>query len=97
MFVSVPVRHRLHVVKSFFCHQHFSCLAKPIFLAVETDTLNVYNVVKYVSSTHNVCKDFPSTHNSISIPRHVYCPEDNNNIATLLCLIVGANHFKKSR
>ena len=82
--VSVHVRHRLHVVKSvFFCHQHVSYLAKPIFLTVDTatDTLNVCNVVKYVSSTHNVRKVFRSTHNSISIPRQVYCPENDNNIA----------------
>ena len=58
--VSVPVRHRLHVVKYVFRHQHLSCLAKPIFLTVDnvTDTLNVCNVVKYVSSTHNVRKVF---------------------------------------
>ena len=81
--ISVPVRHRLHVVKSVFRHQHVSCLAKPIFLTVGTvtDTLNVCNVVKHVSSTHNVRKVFPSTHNSISISRQVYCPENNNNIA----------------
>ena len=81
--VSVSVRHRLHVVKSVFRHQHVSCLANPIFLAVGTvaDTLKVCNVVKYVSSTHNIRKVFPSTHNSISIPRQVYCPENNNGIA----------------
>ena len=79
--VSVPVRHRLHVVKSVFRHQHVSCLAKPIFLTVDTvtDTLNVCNVVKHVSSTHNVRKVFPFTHNSISTPRQVCCPENNNN------------------
>ena len=62
--VLVPVDHRLHVVKSVFRHQHVSCLAKPIFLTVDTvtDTLNVCNIVKYVSSTHNVRKVFPSTH-----------------------------------
>ena len=43
-----------------------------------TDTPNVYNVVKYVTSTHNVCKVFPSTHDSISIPTQVYCPKNNN-------------------
>ena len=81
--VSVPVRHRLHVVKSVFRHQHVSSLAKPIFLTVDavTDTLNVCNVVKHVSSTHNVRKVFPSTYNPISIPRQVYFPENNNNIA----------------
>ena len=64
--VSVSVHHRLHVVKSIFRHQHVFCLAKPIFLTVDTvtDTPNV----KYVTSTHNVRKVFPSTHNSISIP-----------------------------
>ena len=79
----MPVPHCLHVVKSVFRHQHVSCLAKPIFLTVDTvtDTLNICNVVKYVSSTYNVRKVFPSTHNSISIPRQVYCPENNNNIA----------------
>ena len=79
----MPVRHRLHVVKSVFRHQHVSRLAKPIFLTVDTvtDTLNVCHVVKYISSTHNVCKVFSSTHNSISIPIQVYCPENNNNIA----------------
>ena len=79
----MPVCHRLHVVKSVFCHQHVSCLFKPAFLTVDTvtNTLNVCNVVKYVSSTNNVHKVFPSTHNSISIPRQVYCPENNNNIA----------------
>ena len=78
----MPVCHRLHVVKSVFCHQHVSCLVKPAFLTVDTvtNTLNVCNVVKYVSSTNNVHKVFPSTHNSISIPRQVYCPENNNNI-----------------
>ena len=76
------LRHRLHVVKPVFCYQHVSCLSKPIFLTVDTvtDTLNICNVIKYVSSTHNVRKVFPSTHNSISIPRQVYCPENNNNI-----------------
>ena len=46
-----------------------------------TDTLSLCNVVKYVSSMHNVCKVFPSTHNSVSIPTQVYCPKNNNNIA----------------
>ena len=46
-----------------------------------TDTLNACNAVKYVSSSHNVRRVFSSTHNSISIPRQVFCPE-NNNIAT---------------
>ena len=79
----MPVCHRLHVVKSVFCHQHVSCLFKPAFLTVDTvtNTLNVCNVMKYVSSTNNVHKVFPSTHNSISIPRQVYCPGSNNNIA----------------
>ena len=79
--VSVPVRHSLHRVKSVFRHQHVSCLAKPIFLTIDTvsDTLNVCNIVKHVSSTHNVRKVFPSTHNYISIPRQVYCLENNNN------------------
>ena len=82
-FISVPVRHRLHVDKSAFRLKHVSCLAKPIFLTVDTvtSTLNVCNVVKYVSSTHNVCKFFLSIHNSISINRQVYCLENNNNIA----------------
>ena len=77
--VSVPVRHRLHVIKSVFHHQCLFCLAKPIFLTVDTviDTPNV----KYVTSIHNVHKVFPSTHNSISIPTQVYCPKNNNNIA----------------
>ena len=77
--VSVPMHHRLHVVKSVFRHQRVFCLAKPIFLTVDTvtDTPNV----NYVTSTRNVRKVFPSTHNSISIPTHVYCPK-NNNIAT---------------
>ena len=79
----MPVHHRLHIIKSIFCYQHVSCLAKSIVLTVDTvtDTLNVCNVVKYVSSTHNVCEVFPSTHNSIGIPRHVYCLENNINIA----------------
>ena len=79
---SVPVRHRLCVVKSVFRHPRVSCLAKPINLTVDTvtDTLGG-NVVQYVSSTHNIRKVFPSTHNSISIPARVYCPENNNNIA----------------
>ena len=79
----MSVRHGLHVVKSVFRHQHVSCLAKPIFLTVDTvtETLNVCNVVKYVSSTHNVRKGFPSTRNSMSIPRQVYCSENNTNIA----------------
>ena len=81
--VSVPVPHRLHVVKSVFHDQHVFCLAKSIFLTVDTvtDTPDVYNVVKYVTSTHNVRKVFPSTHNSVSIPTQVYCPKNNNNIA----------------
>ena len=80
--VSVFVRHHLHVVKSVFHHQDVSCLAKPILLTVDTvtDILNVCNVVKYVISTHNAPKVFPSTHNSISIPRQVYCRENNNSI-----------------
>ena len=58
-------------------------LAKAILLTTVTftDTLNACNAVKYVSSSHNVRKVFSSTHNSISIPRQVFCPE-NNNIAT---------------
>ena len=76
---SVPVRHRLHIVKSVLHHQRVFCLAKPIFLTVDivTDTPNV----RYVTSTHNVRKVFPSTHNSVSIPTQVYCPKNNNNIA----------------
>ena len=71
--------HRLHVVKSALCQYHASCLAKLIFLTVDTVnvTLNKCNVVQYVSSTHNVCKVFPSTHNSVSTARQVYCPENN--------------------
>ena len=78
----MPVRHRLDVVKSVFHHQCVFCLAKPIFLTVDTvtDTPNV----KYVTSTHNVRKVFPSTHNSISIPTQVYCPK---NIIIVLSLI----------
>ena len=74
--------HRLYVVKSVFCHQHVSCLAKPMYLTVDTvtDTLNVCNVITYASSTHNVRKVFSSTHNSVSTPKQVYCPENNNNI-----------------
>ena len=75
--VSVPVLHRLHIVKSVFLHQHISCLAKPIFLPV----CNVIFILKHVSSTHNVRKVFPSNHSSISIPRQVYWPKNNNNIA----------------
>ena len=81
--ISVPVRHCLHVVKSVFPNQRVFCLAKPIFLTVDTvtDTPNVYNIVKYVTSTHNARKVFPSTHNAMSIPTQVYCPKNNNNIA----------------
>ena len=77
--VSVPVRHRLHVVKSVLHHQRVFCLAKPIFLTVDTvtDTPNV----KYVTSTHNAHNVSPSTLNSITIPTQVYCPKNNNNIA----------------
>ena len=53
-----------------------SVLVKPIFLTV--DTLNVCNDSNYVSSTHDTRKVFPSTHNSISIPRNVSCLENNN-------------------
>ena len=83
MLYQLPVRHRLHVVKSVFHHQRVFCLAKPIFLVVDTviDTPNMYNVVMYVTSAHNVRKAFPSTRNSISIPTQVYCPKNNNNIA----------------
>ena len=79
----MPVRHCLHVVKSVFPNQRVFCLAKPIFLTVDTvtDTPNVYNIVKYVTSTHNARKVFPSTHNAMSIPTQVYCPKNNNNIA----------------
>ena len=78
----MPVCHCLHVIKSIFRHQHVSCLDNPIFLTVDTvtDTLNVCNVVKYVSLLHNVHKVFPFIHNSISIPRQVYFPENNNDI-----------------
>ena len=50
-----------------------------LFLTVDTvtDTLNICNVVKTVSSTRNVRKVFPSTYNSISIPTQVDCPEIN--------------------
>ena len=79
------VRHCLHVVKSVFHHQRVFCLAKLIFLTVDTvtDTVNVYNVVRHVTSTH-VRKVFPSTHSSISIPTQVYCPKK---IIILLTLI----------
>ena len=79
-FVSVPVCHYFHVVKLAFCHQYVSSLAKPIYLAVytDTDTLNVCNVVKHVSSTHDTGKLFPSTHNFVSTPRHVSWLESNN-------------------
>ena len=61
--VSVPVRHRFHVVKSVFRHQHVCSLAKPLFLTVDTlnNTLNVCNVVTYVSSTYDTGEIFPST------------------------------------
>ena len=79
----MPVPHRLHVVKSVFHDQHVLCLAKSIFLTADTvtDTPNVYNVVKYVTSTHNVRRVFPSNHNSVSIPTQVYCPKNYNDIA----------------
>ena len=69
----------LCVTKSVFHHQRVFCLAKPIFLTVDTvtDTPNV----TYITSAHNVRKVFPSTHNSISIPTQVYYPKNNNNIA----------------
>ena len=70
----MPVYHRFHVVKTVFRHQHVSCLAKPIFLTV--DALNVCNDVKYVSSAHDTHNVFPSTHNSINIPKHVSCQEN---------------------
>ena len=78
--VSVPVCQRLYVVKPVFRHQHVSCLAKPIFLTVDTvtDILNVCNIVKYVSLAHNVRKIFPSIYYFISIPRQFYCLENNN-------------------
>ena len=69
----------LCVTKSVCHHQRVFCLAKPIFLTVDTvtDTPNV----TYITSAHNVRKVFPSTHNSISIPTQVYYPKNNNNIA----------------
>ena len=75
----MTVRHCFHVVKSVVHHQRVFCLAKPIFLTVDTvtDTPNV----KYVTSAHNVRKVFPSTHNSKSIPTQVYCSKNNNNVA----------------
>ena len=99
--VSVPVPHRLHVVKSVFHDQHVFCLAKSIFLTVDTvtDTPDVYNVVKYVTSTHNVRKVFPSTHNSVSIPTQVYCPKNNNYIANshlLLTNLLPSSETKSS-
>ena len=71
-----------------FARSHVPCLAKPIFLTVDTvtDTLNACNVVKHISSTHKVRKVFPSIHNSISIPSQVYCPESNNNNIANTCL-----------
>ena len=70
----MPVYHRFHVVKTVFRHQHVSCQAKPIFLTV--DASNVCNDVKYVGSTHDNHKVFPSPHNSISIPKHLSCLDD---------------------
>ena len=69
----------LCVTKSVCHHQRVFCLAKPIFLTVDTvtDTPNV----TYITSALNVRKVFPSTHNSISIPTQVYHPKNNNNIA----------------
>ena len=66
----MPVRHRLHVVKSVLHHQRVFCLAKPIFLTVDTvtDTPNVYNIVKYVTLIHDVRKVFPSSHNAVKYP-----------------------------
>ena len=86
----MPVRYRLHVVKSVFHHQCVFYLAKPIFLTVDTvtDTPNVYNIVKYVTSTHNIRKFFPSTHNVISIPTQVYFPKKYNNIANTIIIKV---------
>ena len=82
----MPVCHRLHVVKSVFRHRHVSSLAKSLFLTVDTgtDTLNVCNVVKYVSSTHDTFKVFPPTHNSVSIPKHISSQENDN---------IGANSY----
>ena len=58
MLYQWPVCNCLHVVKSAFCHQHTSCLAKSIYLIVDTvtDTLNVYNVIQYARSKHNARK-----------------------------------------
>ena len=81
--VSVPLCHRFHVVKPAFRNQHVTSLTKPLFI---TDTLNTCTVVKYVSSTHDTRKFFPSTHNSISIPIHISCLE-NDNIANCHLLL----------
>ena len=59
--VSVRACHRFHVVKSAFRHQHVSSFVKPLFMTVDTvtDTLNVCNVVKHVSSIVHTCQVFP--------------------------------------
>ena len=80
-FISVPVCHRFHVAKSVFRHLHVLSLATQIFLTVDiVYAFNFCNFGKYVSLTHDICKVFSSTHNSICIPRHISCLENNNTI-----------------
>ena len=51
------------------------------YVSTVNDTLNICDVLTYVSSTHDTRKFFPSTHNFISITRHVSCLENNNIIS----------------
>ena len=87
--VSVHVCRRFHVVKSVLCHQHVSPLAKPLFMTVDTvtNTLNVCKVLKYIGPTRDTSKVFPSTHNSISIFRHICCLHTDNIANSHLLLI----------
>ena len=55
-------------------------------VVVNVNVVSVPVRQKHISSTHNVRKVFTSIHNSISIPRQVYCPENNNNNIANTCL-----------
>ena len=69
-FAPVSVCQRVNVVRSVFCHQHVSFLAKPLFTTVTlVRPVTVYSV-KSVNSARHIRGVFPSVHCTTSIHRH---------------------------
>ena len=66
-FAPVSVHQHVNVVRSVFCHPHYSFLAKSLFITVNlVGPVIVYNV-KSVNSPHHICRVFPFVHCNTSI------------------------------